>query len=408
MDEEKNILQPLATSGMADEFERGLPMSSAFRFPSMEDDHDRDDEDEDVFNRARDDRDSVPQLSTPPPPSEFNPLQEAHPASRLLRWLFGLEFLFMIPLLPLEMVLPEEWSWLLILLYSLLLLAHVLIALSMFGLLYDPWHNNIVKALRVHQGVLACCSLLMLVLFAYLGCADSWSAEGDHDAAIPEELSSVLGPHGRSLPYHLGSATVWAVTLLICTRCFVTLTRQKFDITTGTGCCPVIRCRACRVTCFLGLPDAAVGLRYHQHQGDSRGYSEGISISTLHKRELSSSKPRTLPLPGEDGSDHGPGHFDKRGSVDYFAPIWKTQSAITLPRPNSDIDTPRLSGSAPSEWSRWPARDGAPSIEIKQKKESSQIVSRSVGNAPIVPFGKAKAELRAPLLSHMDSSEKVT
>lgn len=379
MDEGNTPMDPSVLNDLEDDAsdDDDLP---PFRFPSV----DGNDEYSDF----------VPNLESPSPSLEVNPLQEAHPASKTLRWLFGSEFLLMIPLLPLELILPDDWSIALIFFYSVLLLAHILVAFSMFGLLYDPWHNNIVKALKIYQGALGVFSLLFLILFASMVCVDLFS--NDDPETLPNQLSSTLGQSGRSLPYHIGSAVMWTVLLLVCTWSFCTLRKHKFDIMTGTGCCPVIRCRACRITCFMGLPDVAIGTRHHQHH---LGDSEAISINTLRKRELSASKPRTLPLPGED-DPLGHANFDKRGSVDYFAPIWKTHSSISVPsRPSSDrasadLDSPRLSGSAPL---------GLGALLAPKRKEgslSAGLLSRSVGNMPL-PHGQN--QLLSPLLDHKDS-----
>lgn len=95
MDEGNTPMDPSVLNDLEDDAsdDDDLP---PFRFPSV----DGNDEYSDF----------VPNLESPSPSLEVNPLQEAHPASKTLRWLFGSEFLLMIPLLPLELILPDDWS----------------------------------------------------------------------------------------------------------------------------------------------------------------------------------------------------------------------------------------------------------------------------------------------------------
>lgn len=217
---------------------------------------------------------------------------------RAIPWLFVLELLLQIALLVGLLSFGGLYLSPLLGGHAVLLGGQLLVAGLMLGLLYDPWHNCLVQAFRIHQALLLFSALLLCTVMSLLA-ARGAPAQEAYEASTGLTSLFLVPPEPQKSHRGLliGVTLGWgAVTVIATWACC--LLRQDFDVALGSGCCPVVRCRACRITFFMSLPRPSCS--HNCSGGDVLSYRRSHSDSGAAPL-----RPRALSLPEVTRRDRG-------------------------------------------------------------------------------------------------------
>lgn len=205
-----------------------------------------------------------------------------HPTSKKYRNCYLIQFIILVTLITIHYVKPPTYSssfsktsiaWRSSWLGSseiFALVIHITFGCTMWGLLFDPWHDNLIRCFQIYQLLNAIVSLIIVIWLIVLLARypPSNISSSDKNAEEDGRLRLIL------------EAAIWIVHSAISLWVVIRLYKSPPRVAEGNGCCPVLRCPYCRAIGFLHIP--------LQH------YHDDIELVSTHNLSQLSAKYRQL------------------------------------------------------------------------------------------------------------------